>query len=114
MSVPTPYYGEQPNPWEPQEQYHFEEEFLPQPEGPSELEFAMEDITGHSAEPCYTTLEDSNKQLRLLVEQFARDTKRSCSKMDLQIKALAPSDPSFIHEMEKTVQFSAKQTEWVE
>ncbi|CAL1391329.1 unnamed protein product [Linum trigynum] len=34
--------------------------------------------------------------------------------MDLQIKALAPSDPSFLHEMEETVQRSAKQTEWVE
>ncbi|CAL1381900.1 unnamed protein product [Linum trigynum] len=109
-----PYYGEQPNPWEPQGQYPFQEEFLPQPEGPSELELAMEAFTGHSAEPCYTSLEDPNKQLRLLVEQFARDNERSCSKMDLQIKALAASDPSFLHDMEETIQRSAQQTQWVE
>ncbi|CAL1354517.1 unnamed protein product [Linum trigynum] len=114
MSVPTPYYGEQPNPWEPQEQYPFQEEFLPQPEGPSELELAMEAFTGHSAEPCYTPLVDPNKQLRLLVEQFALDTERSCSKMDLPIQAISPSDPSFIHEMEEAIQCSAKQTKWVE
>ncbi|CAL1402050.1 unnamed protein product [Linum trigynum] len=74
----------------------------------------MEAFTGHSAEPCYTSLEDPNKQLRLLVEHFARDTERACSKMDLQIQALASSDPSFLHDMEETVQRSAKQTEWVE
>ncbi|CAL1389044.1 unnamed protein product [Linum trigynum] len=74
----------------------------------------MEAFTDHSAEPCYTSLEDPNKQLGLLVEQFARDTERSCSKMDLQIQALGPSDPSFLHEMEETVQCSAKQTKWVE
>ncbi|CAL1391362.1 unnamed protein product [Linum trigynum] len=74
----------------------------------------MAAFTGHSAEPCYTSLEDPNKQLRLLVEQFAQDTEKSCSKMDLQIKALAVSDPSFLHDMEETVQRSAKQTEWVE
>ncbi|CAL1351991.1 unnamed protein product [Linum trigynum] len=108
-----PYYGEQPNPWEPQEKYPFQEEFLPQPEGPSELELAMETFAGHSAEPCYTSLEDPNKQLRLLVEQFARDTERACSKMDLQIQALASSDPSLLHDMEQAVQCSAKQTEWV-
>ncbi|CAL1412046.1 unnamed protein product [Linum trigynum] len=109
-----PFYGEQPDPWAYQEQPHYQEDFLPQPEGPSELELPMAAFTGHSAEPCYTSLEDPNKQLRLLVEQFARDTERSCSKMDLQIKALAASDPSFLHDMEETVQRSAKQTEWVE
>ncbi|CAL1406052.1 unnamed protein product [Linum trigynum] len=108
-----PYYGEQSDPWAYQEQSSYQEEFLPQQEGPSDLELATT-FTGHSAEPCYTSLEDPNKQLRLLVEQFARDTERSCSKMDLQIKALAPSDPSFLHDMEETVQRSAKQTEWVE
>ncbi|CAL1387548.1 unnamed protein product [Linum trigynum] len=109
-----PYYGEQSDPWAYQEQSHYQEDFLPQPEGPSELELAMEAFTGHSAEPCYTSLEDPNKQLRLLVEQFARDTEKSCSKMDIQIKALATFDPSFLHDMEETVQHSAKQTEWVE
>ncbi|CAL1393725.1 unnamed protein product [Linum trigynum] len=34
--------------------------------------------------------------------------------MYLQIQALSPSDPSFIHEMEEVVQCSAKQPEWVE
>ncbi|CAL1394227.1 unnamed protein product [Linum trigynum] len=98
-----PYYGEQSDPWAYQDQPHYQEDFLPQPEGPSELELPMAAFTGHSAEPCYTSLEDPNKQLRLLVEQFARDTERSCSKMDLQIQALAPSDPSFLHEMEEIV-----------
>ncbi|CAL1412493.1 unnamed protein product [Linum trigynum] len=108
-----PFYGEQPDPWAHQEQPHYQEDFLPQPEGPSELELPMAAFTGHSAEPCYTSLEDPNKQLRLLVEQFARDTEKSCSKMDLQIKTLATSDPTFLHDMEETVQRSAKQTEWV-
>ncbi|CAL1401401.1 unnamed protein product [Linum trigynum] len=108
-----PYYGEKSDPWAYQEQSPYQEEFLPQQEGPSDLELATA-FTGHSAEPCYTSLEDPNKQLRLLMEQFARDTERSCSKMDLQIKALAPSDPSFLHEMEVSIQRSAKQTEWVE
>ncbi|CAL1389512.1 unnamed protein product [Linum trigynum] len=108
------YYGEQSDLWAYQEQPHYQEDFLPQPERPSELELPMAAFTGHSAEPCYTSLEDPNKQLRPLVEQFARDTERSCSKMDLQIKALAPSNPSFLHDMEETVQRSAKQTEWVQ
>ncbi|CAL1410943.1 unnamed protein product [Linum trigynum] len=108
-----PFYGEQPDPWAYQEQSPYQEEFLPQQEGPSDLELPMAAFTGHSAEPCYTSLEDPNKQLRLLVEQFARDTEKSCSKMGLQIKALATSDPSFLHDMEETVQRSAKQTEWV-
>ncbi|CAL1360700.1 unnamed protein product [Linum trigynum] len=108
-----PFYGEQPDPWAYQEQPHYQEDFLPQPEGPSELELPMAAFTGHSAEPCYTSLEDPNKQLRLFVEQFARDTEKSCSKMDIQIKSLATSDPSFLHDMEETVQRSAKQTEWV-
>ncbi|CAL1405954.1 unnamed protein product [Linum trigynum] len=104
-----PYYEEQSDPWIFQEHSHYQEEFLPQLEGPSDLDLATA-FTGHSEEPCYTSLEDPNKQLRLLVEQFARDTERSCSTMDLEIQALAPSDPSFLHEMEETVQCSAKQT----
>ncbi|CAL1401842.1 unnamed protein product [Linum trigynum] len=108
-----PYYGEQSDPWAYQEQPPYQEDFPPQPEGPLELELPMAAFTGHSAEPCYTSLEDPNKQLRLLVEQLARDIEGSCSKMDLQIQALDPSDPSFLHEMEETVQCSAKQTEWV-
>ncbi|CAL1413329.1 unnamed protein product [Linum trigynum] len=56
-----PYYGEQPDPWAYQEQPHYQEEFLPQPEGPSALE--------------------------LLMEQFARDCERTCSRMDQCVQA---------------------------
>ncbi|CAL1363720.1 unnamed protein product [Linum trigynum] len=83
-----PYYGEQPDPWAYQEQPHYQEEFLPQPEGPSELE--------------------------LLLEQFTRASERICSRMDHQIQALPSSDPSYLRDMEEAVQRSAKQTEWVE
>ncbi|CAL1412132.1 unnamed protein product [Linum trigynum] len=46
----------------------------------------MAAFTGHSAEPCYTPRPDRNYELRLLMEKFARDTKR-CSKMDLCTQA---------------------------
>ncbi|CAL1370584.1 unnamed protein product [Linum trigynum] len=45
-----PYYVEQSNPWAYQEQTHYQEEFLPQLEGPSELELPMAAFTGHYAE----------------------------------------------------------------
>ncbi|CAL1355032.1 unnamed protein product [Linum trigynum] len=47
----------------------------------------MAAFTGHSAEPYYTPRPDPNYELRLLVEQFARDTERSYSKMDLCTQA---------------------------
>ncbi|CAL1360325.1 unnamed protein product [Linum trigynum] len=81
------YYGEQPDPWAYQEQPPYQEEFLPQPEGPSELELPMVAFTGHSVEPCYTPQPDPNYELRLLMEQFARDSERSCSRMDLCTQA---------------------------
>ncbi|CAL1393098.1 unnamed protein product [Linum trigynum] len=65
-----PYYEEQPDPWTFQEQYPYQEEFLPQPEGPSELELAMAAFTGQSVEPCNNPQQDPNCQLRLLIEQF--------------------------------------------
>ncbi|CAL1357527.1 unnamed protein product [Linum trigynum] len=75
-----PYYGEQPDPWAYQEQPHYQEEFLPQPEGPLELELPMAAFTGHSAEPCYTPQPDPHYDLRLLME-------RSCSSMDHCVQA---------------------------
>ncbi|CAL1408014.1 unnamed protein product [Linum trigynum] len=78
-----PYYGEQSDPWAYQEQPHYQEDFLPQPEGPSEPELPMAAFTGHSAEPCYTPQPDPNYELRLLMEQFSRDSERSWSRMDL-------------------------------
>ncbi|CAL1370249.1 unnamed protein product [Linum trigynum] len=81
------YYGEQPDPWAYQEQPHYQEEFLPQPEGPSALELPMAAFTGHSAEPCYTPQPDPNYELRLLMEQFARDSERTCSRMDHCVQA---------------------------
>ncbi|CAL1406349.1 unnamed protein product [Linum trigynum] len=62
----------------------------------------MATFTGHSAEPCYTPQEDPNKQSRLLVEQFARDTERSCSKLDPFTKAIAQTEFSY-HETEETL-----------
>ncbi|CAL1396364.1 unnamed protein product [Linum trigynum] len=59
-----PYYGEQSEPWAYQQQPPYQEEFLPQPEGPSELELAMTAFTGHSAEPCYTPPPDPNYELK--------------------------------------------------
>ncbi|CAL1379904.1 unnamed protein product [Linum trigynum] len=75
-----PYYGEQLDPWAYQEQPHYQEEFLPQPEGPLELELPMAAFTGHSAEPCYTPQPDPHYDLRLLME-------RSCSSMDHCVQA---------------------------
>ncbi|CAL1383926.1 unnamed protein product [Linum trigynum] len=82
-----PFYGEQSDPWTYQEQPPYREEFLPQPEGPLELELPMAAFTGHSAEPCYTPQPDPNYELRLLMEQFARDCERSCSRMDHCVQA---------------------------
>ncbi|CAL1382678.1 unnamed protein product [Linum trigynum] len=47
----------------------------------------MAAFTGHSAEPCYTPQPDPNYELRLLMEQFARDNERSWSRMDLRTQA---------------------------
>ncbi|CAL1369045.1 unnamed protein product [Linum trigynum] len=47
----------------------------------------MAAFTGHSAEPCYTPQPDPNHELRLLMEQFARDCERSCSRMDHCVQA---------------------------
>ncbi|CAL1371226.1 unnamed protein product [Linum trigynum] len=47
----------------------------------------MAAFTGHSAEPCYTPQPDPNYELRLLMEQFARDSERSLSRMDLCTQA---------------------------
>ncbi|CAL1399401.1 unnamed protein product [Linum trigynum] len=58
----------------------------------------MEAFTGHSAESCYTPLADRNIQLRFLVEQIARDTERSCSKMDLHSQTISQTDFSFLLE----------------
>ncbi|CAL1382925.1 unnamed protein product [Linum trigynum] len=82
-----PYYGEQSDPWAYQEQPLYQEDFLPQPEGPSVLELPMAAFTGHYAEPCYTPQPDPNYELRLLMEQFARDSDRSWSRMDLCTQA---------------------------
>ncbi|CAL1361355.1 unnamed protein product [Linum trigynum] len=82
-----PYYGEQPDPWAYQEQPHYQEEFFPQPEGPLELELPMAAFTGHSAEPCYTPHPDPHYELRLRMEQFARDYDRTCSRMDHCVQA---------------------------
>ncbi|CAL1388454.1 unnamed protein product [Linum trigynum] len=82
-----PYYGEQPDPWAYQEKPHYQEEFLPQPQGPSTLELPMAAFTGHSAKPCYTPQPDPNYELWLLMEQFARDSERTCSRMDHCVQA---------------------------
>ncbi|CAL1368603.1 unnamed protein product [Linum trigynum] len=75
-------------------------------------------FTSYSVEPCYTPLPDPNYQLRLLVEQFVRDTKRYFPKIDLIIKSIVPlvvpHDPSFLCESEETVPHSAKQIERVD
>ncbi|CAL1395514.1 unnamed protein product [Linum trigynum] len=47
----------------------------------------MAAFTGHSAEPCYTPQPDPNYELRLLMEQFARDSEISWSRMDLCTQA---------------------------
>ncbi|CAL1400728.1 unnamed protein product [Linum trigynum] len=82
-----PYYREQSDPWAYQEQPHYQEDFLSRPELPLELELPMVDFTGHSAEPCYTQQPDPKYELRLLMEQFARDSERSWSRMDLCTQA---------------------------
>ncbi|CAL1355012.1 unnamed protein product [Linum trigynum] len=102
-----PYYGEQPDPWAYQEQPHYQEEFLPKPEGPSALELPMAAFTGHSAEPCYTPQSDPNYELSLLVEQYAR-------KMDLLFSSVAPLNSSSLGESEETFSHSSKQPERVE
>ncbi|CAL1407823.1 unnamed protein product [Linum trigynum] len=47
----------------------------------------MAAFMGHFAEPCYTPQPDPNYKLRLLMEEFARDSERSCSRMDHCIQA---------------------------
>ncbi|CAL1367897.1 unnamed protein product [Linum trigynum] len=69
---------------------------------------------GHSAEPCYTPQPDPNYELRLLVEQFARDTERRNRKMDLLFSSFAPPNSSSLRESEETVSHSSKQPERVE
>ncbi|CAL1369423.1 unnamed protein product [Linum trigynum] len=66
----------------------------------------MAAFTGQSVEPCYSPQQDPNCELRLLIEQFVRDTERSFRKMDLLIQS--------IRESEEAVQRSAKQTKWGE
>ncbi|CAL1414715.1 unnamed protein product [Linum trigynum] len=109
-----PYYGEQPDPWTYQEQSPYQEEFLPQQEGPSDLELPMAAFTGHSAEPCYTPQPDPNYELRLLVEQIARVPERSFPEMDPHIQAIAQTDFSFPRETEDTIRSIKKHLEVIE
>ncbi|CAL1410686.1 unnamed protein product [Linum trigynum] len=90
-----PYYGEQSDPWAYQEQHPYQEEFLPQPEGP------VTALTGHPTEPCYTPEPDPNYHLRLLMEQIARVPERSFPEMDPHIQAIAQTDFSFPREIEE-------------
>ncbi|CAL1387840.1 unnamed protein product [Linum trigynum] len=109
-----PFYGEQPDPWAYQEQSPYQEEFLPQQEGPSDLELPMAAFTGHSAEPCYTPQPDPNYELRLLVEQIARVPERSFPEMDPHIQAIAQTDFSFPRETEDTIRSIKKHLEVIE
>ncbi|CAL1411830.1 unnamed protein product [Linum trigynum] len=109
-----PYYVEQSDRWAYQEQHHYQEEFLPQPEGPSELELPMAAFTGHSADPCYTQQPDPNYHLRLLVEQIARVPERSFPKMDPHIQAMPQTDFSFPRETEDTLRSIKKHIEVIE
>ncbi|CAL1387928.1 unnamed protein product [Linum trigynum] len=109
-----PFYGEQPDPWAYQEQSPYQEEFLPQQEGPSNLELPMAAFTGHSAEPCYTPQPDPNYELRLLVEQIARVPERSFPEMDPHIQAIAQTDFSFPRETEDTIRSIKKHLEVIE
>ncbi|CAL1371080.1 unnamed protein product [Linum trigynum] len=109
-----PFYGEQPDPWAYQEQSPYQEEFLPQQEGPSDLELPMAAFTGHSAEPCYTPQPDPNYELRLLVEQIARVPERSFPEMDPHIQAIAQTDFSFPRETEDTIRSIKKHIEVIE
>ncbi|CAL1412654.1 unnamed protein product [Linum trigynum] len=92
-----PYYDEQSDPWVFQEQSHYQEEFLPQLEGPADLDLVTA-FPGHPAEPCYTPQPDPNYHLRLLVEQIARVPERSFHKMDPHIQAMAQTGFSFPRE----------------
>ncbi|CAL1378749.1 unnamed protein product [Linum trigynum] len=109
-----PYYVEQSDPWAYQEQPHYREEFLPKPEGPSELELPMAAFTGHSAELCYTPQPDPNYHLRLLVEQIARVPERSFPEMDPHIQAMAQTDFSFPRETDDTLRIIKKHIEVIE
>ncbi|CAL1355011.1 unnamed protein product [Linum trigynum] len=108
-----PYYGEQSDPWAYQEQPPYQEEFLPQPEGPSDLDSATA-LKGHPAEPCYTPQPDPNYHLRLLVEQIARVPERSFPKMDPHIQTIAQTDFSFPRETEDTLRSIKKHIEVIE
>ncbi|CAL1395615.1 unnamed protein product [Linum trigynum] len=109
-----PFYGEQPDPWAYQEQSPYQEEFLPQQEGPSDLELPMAAFTGHSAEPCYTPQPDPNYELRLLVEKIARVPERSFPEMDPHIQAIAQTDFSFPRETEDTIRSIKEHLEVIE
>ncbi|CAL1412098.1 unnamed protein product [Linum trigynum] len=102
------YYEEQSDPWVFQEQSHYQEAFLPQLEGPSDLDLATA-LMGHPAEPCYTPQPDPNYHLRLLVEQIARVPERSFPEMDPHIQAIAQTDFSFPCETEETLRSIKKQ-----
>ncbi|CAL1359675.1 unnamed protein product [Linum trigynum] len=108
-----PYYEEQSDPWVFQEQSHYQEEFLPQLEGPSDLDLATA-LTGHLAEPYYTPQPDPNYHLRLLVEQIARVPERSFSDMDPHIQAIAQTEFSFPRETEETLRSIKKHIEVIE
>ncbi|CAL1381217.1 unnamed protein product [Linum trigynum] len=69
---------------------------------------------GQFAEPCYTPRPDSNYELRLLVEQFARDIERRNRKMNLFFPSFAPPNSSSLRESEETVPHSSKQTERIQ
>ncbi|CAL1401980.1 unnamed protein product [Linum trigynum] len=104
VSVLTPYY---------EEQSPYQEEFLPQPEGPSDLDLATA-FTGHPAEPCYTPQPNPNYHLRLLVEQIARVPDRSFPEMDPHIQTMAQTDFSFPCETEDTLRSIKKLIEVIE
>ncbi|CAL1359629.1 unnamed protein product [Linum trigynum] len=96
-----------------EEQSPYQEEFLPQPEGPSDLDFDTA-FTGHPAEPCYTPQPDPNYHLRLLVEQIARVPERSFLEMDPHIQAMAQTNFSFPRETEDTLRSIKKHIEVIE
>ncbi|CAL1405979.1 unnamed protein product [Linum trigynum] len=96
-----------------EEQSPYQEEFLSQPEGPSDLDLAIA-LTGHPAEPCYTPQPDPNYHLRLLVEHIAQVPERSFPEMDPHIQAMAQTDFSFPRETEETLQSIKKHIEVIE
>ncbi|CAL1394782.1 unnamed protein product [Linum trigynum] len=108
-----PYYREQSDHWAYQEQPTYPEEFLPQLEGPLDLDLATA-FTGHPAEPCYTPHPDPNYHLRLLVEQIARVPERSFPDMDPHIQAMAQTDFCFPRETEDTLRSIKKHIEVIE